>query len=59
MFEMKKPIQKPALGSPLGFRVDPEMKAALRKAAKDDARSVSSLAQKIITEWLKERKYLK
>jgi hypothetical protein len=40
-------IQKPPLASPFGFRVDPEMKAALEKAAKDDARSVSSLAQKI------------
>jgi hypothetical protein len=59
MFEMKKQIQKPPLGSPLGFRVNPEMKAALGSAAKDDARSVSSLAQKIITEWLKAKGYLK
>jgi hypothetical protein len=59
MIEMKKPMQKPPLGSPLGFRVDPELKAALGNAAKDDARSVSSLAQKIITEWLKAKGYLK
>jgi hypothetical protein len=58
MFEMKKQIQKPPLGSPLGFRVNPEMKAALG-SAKDDTRSVSSLAQKIITEWLKAKGYLK
>jgi hypothetical protein len=56
---MKKPIKKPPLGSPLGFRVNPEMKAALGNAAKDDARSVSSLAQKIIMEWLKAKGYLK
>jgi hypothetical protein len=43
----------------LGIRLDLAVKAALEKAAKDDARSVSSLAQKIITEWLKARKYLK
>jgi hypothetical protein len=56
---MKKTTEKPLLGSPLGFRVDPELKAALEKAANDDSRSVSSLVQKILTEWLKARKYLK
>jgi hypothetical protein len=58
---MKKP-QKPTPGAPqvpLGFRVEPEMKAALEKAATDDERSLSSLVQKILREWLKERKYLK
>jgi hypothetical protein len=37
----------------------PSVKTALDKAAADDARTTSQLVQKIITEWLKERKYLK
>lgn len=43
----------------LGVRVDPVVKAALEKAALDDARTVSSLVQKIIADWLKAKKYLK
>lgn len=43
----------------LGVRVDPAVKAALEKAASDDARSTSSLVQKILTEWLKAKRYLK
>ena len=42
----------------LGVRVQPETKTALDKAAKDDMRSVSSLIEKILTEWLRERGYL-
>ena len=34
------------------------MKAALEKAAKDDHRPMASLAEKIMTEWLRERGYL-
>ncbi len=52
--------KKPApMGSPLGFRVPDDVKAALEKAAEDDTRSVSSLALKIITDWLKAKGYLK
>jgi len=40
-------------------RLAPAAKAALEKAARDDERPVATLAQKIITDWLKERKYLK
>jgi hypothetical protein len=42
----------------LGIRVQPEVKAALEKAAKDDLRSVSSLIEKMAVEWLRERDYL-
>lgn len=42
----------------LGVRVQPETKAALEKAAKDDLRSVSSLIEKILVEWLREKGYL-
>jgi len=34
-------------------------KAALEKAARDDARPVAALMTKIICDWLRERKYLK
>jgi hypothetical protein len=45
--------------APIGVRLVPAAKAALEKAARDDERPVAALAQKIITDWLKERKYLK
>jgi hypothetical protein len=43
----------------LGIRVRPETKAALEKAATDDFRSVSSLVEKILVEWLRKKGYLK
>lgn len=43
---------------PLGFRVEPEIKEALERAAKDDMRSVSALIQKILSDWLREKGYL-
>lgn len=43
---------------PLGARVQPQVKEALERAAKDDARSMSSMAEKILTDWLRERGYL-
>jgi hypothetical protein len=43
----------------LGIRLDPAVKVALEKAAQDDARSVSSLVQKVIAEWLRAKGYLK
>ena len=42
----------------LGIRVQPEVKAALERAAADDLRSVSSLVEKISVEWLRDRGYL-
>lgn len=36
----------------LGIRLHPATKAALEKAAKADVRSVSSMAEKILTDWL-------
>ncbi len=43
---------------PLGVRVQPEVKAALERAAKDDMRSMSSLIEKALVEWLREKGYL-
>ena len=40
------------------IRIDGETKAALERAAKDDMRPASSLALKILTDWLRARSYL-
>ena len=45
--------------APLGLRILPSMKAALEKAAADDSRTVASMAEKIIADWLKANGYLK
>ena len=37
----------------------PEMRDALKAAAKDDLRSVSTLIEKVLEEWLIERGYLR
>ncbi|GGB00647.1 hypothetical protein GCM10011491_31050 [Brucella endophytica] len=44
---------------PISFRLPPDTKEALEKAAKDDLRSVSSLMEKIVTQWLRQGGYLK
>jgi hypothetical protein len=57
---MAKAPQKPETGwPPLSIRFDHDVRAGLEKAAKDDRRPVSQLVQKIVADWLKERKYLK
>ena len=43
---------------PLGFRVEQDLKEALERAAKEDHRSVSSLVDKVLTEWAREKGYL-
>lgn len=43
---------------PTSMRLDPEVKAALEKAAADDDRSVSSLVERILKEWLREKGFL-
>lgn len=47
-----------AKGAPIGFRIDPEIKAALESAASDDDRSLSSLVTIILRDWLKAKGYL-
>ena len=44
--------------NPLGVRVEPEIKEALEKAAKDDDRSISSLVERILKSWLIDRGYM-
>ncbi len=44
--------------SPLGLRVFPSLKAALEQAAKDDNRSTASMAEIILTAYLRDKGYL-
>lgn len=53
----KKPTKD--LKQVMAIRVLPKTKAALKKAALDDARVPTVLAVKIVEDWLKERGYLK
>jgi hypothetical protein len=43
----------------LSFRIDPKIKEAIEKAAKDDRRPVASFVEKVMADWLKEHGYLK
>jgi hypothetical protein len=43
----------------LGVRVTAEVKAALEKAAKDEVRTLSSMIEKILVDWLRANGYLK
>ena len=55
---MKTPTAKPSQAYPPSVQFIPAVKVALEKAAKDGSMPVSSLVQKIVADWLKERKYL-
>lgn len=44
--------------SPLGFRIEPATKDALERAAKVERRSVSSLVEIVLEDWLREKGYL-
>jgi predicted transcriptional regulator len=43
----------------IGVRLSPEEREALDKAARSDDRSISALARKIISDWLREKGHLK
>ena len=43
---------------PVSFRLSPEVKTAAEKAAEDDHRSLSSLIEKVLADYLKRRGYL-
>jgi hypothetical protein len=45
--------------SAISVRVTTEVKAAAEKAAAADSRSVASLVEKILAEWLREKGHLK
>jgi len=42
----------------LALRIPPEIKEALDQAAKDDRRSVSSLVEKVLADYLEAKGYL-
>ena len=42
----------------IGIRVEPDLKEAAEKAAKDDHRTVASLIEKVLTEWLEQNGYM-
>lgn len=43
----------------LGLRIEEKLKDAMARAAKDDHRSLASLIEKVMSDWLKEKGYLK
>jgi hypothetical protein len=45
--------------APIAFRIDAEVKAALQRAAAEDRRSLSSLMDKILVQWLRANGYLR
>ncbi len=42
----------------IGIRVEPDLKEAAEKAAKDDHRTVASLIEKVLTKWLEQNGYM-
>lgn len=44
---------------PTSMRMDPELKAALMRAALDDERSVTQMIDRILRTWLAAKGYLK
>jgi hypothetical protein len=42
----------------VNLRIKPELKAAAEKAATDDHRSLTSLIEKLLSDYLKKRGYL-
>jgi hypothetical protein len=44
---------------PVSFRLSAEVKAAAQEAAADDHRSLSSLMEKVLAEYLREKGYLR
>lgn len=44
---------------PVSLRLNPATKVAAEKAAADDQRSLSSLIEKLLTDFLKKNNYLK
>jgi hypothetical protein len=43
----------------LNLRIEPKLKTAAEKAAADDQRSLTSLVEKLLTDYCKEKGFLK
>ncbi len=52
-------LQKRTKTAQVNLRIMPELKDAADKAATDDQRSLTSLIEKLLTEHLREKGYLK
>jgi hypothetical protein len=52
-------VGKTGSGVVTSVRFDTHVRAALDKAAKEDKRPTSSLIQKVMEDWLKEKGFLK
>jgi hypothetical protein len=50
---------KETRSAPLGIRITPTVKAAAEKAADADHRTLASLVEKVLIEWLRANGYLK
>lgn len=42
----------------ISIRVEPDLKEAAERAAKADHRTVASLIEKVLTEWLRQNGYM-
>ena len=42
----------------IGLRVEPHVKAAAEEAAEEDRRTLASLVEKVLVEWLEEHGHL-
>ena len=51
-------IEKRIKTAQVNLRIEPALKAAAEKAASDDHRSLTSLVEKLLTDYLRKRGYL-
>ena len=56
---MKKADPKPRIKPAFSIRMDQTLRAALDKAAKAEDRSAAYIAVRVLSEWLKEKGFLK
>ena len=59
MDAMGRPPTSTPKSLPVSLRLPPEVKAAAEAAAKEDTRSLSSFLERLLTEHLKAKGYLK
>ena len=52
-------VEKRLKTAQVNLRIDPALKAAADKAAADDQRSLTSLVEKLLSDYLKKNGYLK
>ena len=55
---MGRPVTQTPKSLPVSVRLPPEVKSAAEKAAREDTRSLSSLLEKLLTDYLRAKGYL-